>query len=308
MATTTHSRLFLLDIGLGTYPNGKGRILSCRPDGSNLHEIVGNIRTLPDGIAIDVANQHIYWTNMGKLGVNDGSIQRCDLSGANIVTIVPEGKTHTPKQLVIAQRSKKIYWSDREGMKVMRANMDGSDVEILYQPGVSDEDRRDYRNWCVGIAVDEEAGRVYWTQKGPSKGNQGRILYMGLDFKPGESSTSRTDVHILLANLPEPIDLEIDHASKTLYWTDRGDPPHGNSVNSISLVGVSTEGSTTSPERKILVRKLHEGIGLALDTKNSRMFFGDLGGAVYSSNLDGTNKNTILDIDGEVTGVAFVEC
>ncbi|KAB8072682.1 hypothetical protein BDV29DRAFT_158282 [Aspergillus leporis] len=169
----SNSRLFFLDIGLGTYPNSNGRILTCRPDGSHLLELVSNIRTLPDGIAIDIANQHIYWTNMGKLGANDGSIQRCDLSGANIVTIVPEGQTHTPKQLTIAQRSRKLYWSDREGMKVMRANMDGSDVEILYQAGLGDDDLHDSRNWCVGIAVDEEAGSIYWTQKGPSKGNQG---------------------------------------------------------------------------------------------------------------------------------------
>ena len=35
----------------------------------------------------------------------------------------------------------------------------------------------------------------------------------------------------MFKDLPEPIDLEIDHTTRTLYWTDRGDPPHGNTVN-----------------------------------------------------------------------------
>ena len=47
------------------------------------------------------------------------------------VTIVPPGGTFTPKQLQLEKRSGKLYWSDREGMRVMRANRDGSEIEIL---------------------------------------------------------------------------------------------------------------------------------------------------------------------------------
>lgn len=305
MATCT-SRLFLLDLGLGSYPAAEGRILTCRPDGSEVRELVGNLM-LPDGIAVDVANQHIYWTNMGTIGVNDGSVQRCNFAGADIVTLVPpeSGGTHTPKQTIIAPRSKKLYWCDREGMKVMRANLDGSEAEVLHYAGEGDEDRLDGRNWCVGIAVDEEAGKVYWTQKGPSKGGQGRILRMNVDIRSGESAHSRSDIETLLDNLPEPIDLEFDHDSETLYWTDRGDPPNGNSVNSVSIADLSANGTG---QQKMIVRKLHEAIGLAMDSTNKKLFFGDLGGSVYRSNYDGTKKETIIaDIGGEVTGIAFVE-
>ena len=31
--------------------------------------------------------------------------------------------------------------------------------------------------------------------------------------------------------VPEPIDLELDLKNRVLYWTDRGDPPRGNTVN-----------------------------------------------------------------------------
>jgi hypothetical protein len=35
--------------------------------------------------------------------------------------------------------------------------------------------------------------------------------------------------------LPEPIDLELDLYNHMLYWTDRGDPPRGNTVNRANL-------------------------------------------------------------------------
>ena len=54
---------------------------------------------VPDGVAVDVEAGHIYWTNMGKPPVNDGSIERVDLDGGNRTTIVPSGGTYTPKQL-----------------------------------------------------------------------------------------------------------------------------------------------------------------------------------------------------------------
>jgi hypothetical protein len=50
-----------------------------------------------------------------------------------------------------------------------------------------------------------------------------------------------------------------------------------------------------------------EGIGIALDLKNARMFLTDLGGSVYSANLDGSNKKTVLAAEGNLTGIAYAE-
>src|ERR1700722_17724115 len=120
----TSGRLFFLDLGAG-------RILSANPDGSDLKTIVNEGRKLPDGLALDVGAGHIYWTNMGDPNRNDGSIMRSDLNGKNMITVVPPGGTFTPKQLQLEKRSGKLYWSDREGMRVMRANLDGSEIETL---------------------------------------------------------------------------------------------------------------------------------------------------------------------------------
>src|SRR3984885_13968874 len=144
---TAVGRLFVLEVSTS-------RIHSMRPDGSDRKVVVADCR-LPDGIAIDLDAGHLYWTNMG-LGVstNDGSIERADLDGGNRRTIVPIGSTHTPKQLQLDKKNGKLYWCDREGMRVMRANLDGSLIETLVETGRGDADRRDQTKWCVGITID----------------------------------------------------------------------------------------------------------------------------------------------------------
>ena len=117
--TIASGRLFLLELSSNS-------IHSMNPDGSDRKAIVTDCR-LPDGIAVDADAGHIYWTNMGgSLSANDGSIERADLDGGNRRVIVPQGVTHTPKQLHLEKESGKLYWCDREGRRVMCANLDGS--------------------------------------------------------------------------------------------------------------------------------------------------------------------------------------
>jgi DNA-binding beta-propeller fold protein YncE len=294
--STPSGRLFFLDIGAG-------RVLSANPDGSDLKTIINEGRKLPDGLVVDAAAGHIYWTNMGDFKKNDGSIFRSDLDGKNMITIVPPGGTFTPKQLQLEKKSGKLYWSDREGMRVMRANLDGSKVETLVDTSHGDpRPGPDARKWCVGIAVDTEGGKFYWTQKGPGNAGEGRICRANIEIPQGQSPANRTDVELLYQNLPEPIDLDLDLANRTLYWTDRGDPPRGNTVNRAPMDPLP--GNRKEPE--ILFTHLEEGIGLALDLKGGRMFITDFAGSVYSANLDGSNQKTLLFAEGNLTGIAYV--
>lgn len=282
----------------GSHPFG-GKIVSVNPDGTDAKIIVGGLFRIPDGIQVDVANGHIYWTNMGFENINDGSIQRADLDGGNITTIVPVGATFTPKQLKLDRKNGKLYWSDREGMRVMRANLDGSKIEALVETGQGEADRRDPTNWCVGIAIDTGRGQIYWTQKGPDHGNKGRIFRANLEIPKGESPAARSDVVPLFCGLPEPIDLDLDLANRMIYWSDRGDPPRGNSVNRAPM-------DASGPgEPQVLLGGLEEGIGLSLDIENGRMFFTDLGGTVYRALLDGSKKSKLLRGQGKLTGITY---
>jgi hypothetical protein len=113
----------------------------------------------------------------------------------------------------------------------------------------------------------------------------------------------RADIEVLFDELPEPIDLELDPRSRMIYWTDRGDPPRGNTVNRAPMD--PTPGRRKDPE--IVFAHLTEGIGLALDLKGDRMFFADFGGTVYRARLDGSETTVLVWAEGNLTGVAYAE-
>jgi len=289
--TASSGRLFFLELS-------GNRIHAMNPDGSDRKTIVTDCR-LPDGIAVDVAAGHIYWTNMGIPNLDDGSIERADLDGGNRRIIIPQGVTHTPKQIHLEKNEGKLYWCDREGMRVMRANLDGSQAETLVETGRGDEDRRDETRWCVGITVDPKHKKIYWTQKGPTKGGTGRLCRASAEIPKGESPAKRSDIEVLFDGLPEPIDLELDLKNRVLYWTDRGDPPRGNTVNRVPI--------DKKAEPEIVIRHLMEGIGVALDIPGNRMFVTDFAGSVYSADLDGKNERNFLAAQGNLTGIAYAE-
>ena len=45
--------------------------------------------------------------------------------------IIPQGGTFTPKQLHLDKEERQVLLVDREGMRVMRANFDGANIETL---------------------------------------------------------------------------------------------------------------------------------------------------------------------------------
>jgi hypothetical protein len=274
VARTVVPRLFVLELNAGR----KTIVTDCY---------------LPDGIVVDADAGHIYWTNMGIPNLNDGSIERADIDGKSRKTIVAQGGTHTPKQIILDKKGGKLYWCDREGMRVMRCNLDGSQLETLIEAGRGEADRQDQTRWCVGLTIDPKFGKIYWTQKGPDNAGHGRI-------PAGQTAATRSDIETVFNGLPEPIDLELDHKNRVLYWTDRGDPPRGNTVNRASI-----DNRPVEPE--IVVTHLMEGIGIALDVPNDRMFVTDFAGSIYSARLDGSGEQNFLYAQGNLTGIAYAE-
>jgi hypothetical protein len=292
IASAAVPRLFVLEINAG-------RIHSMNTDGSDRKTIVSGCH-LPDGIVVDVEAGHIYWTNMGIPNLNDGSVERADIDGKNRKTIVAEGDTHTPKQIILDKKGGKLYWCDREGMRVMRCNLDGSQLETLIEAGRGEADSRDATRWCVGLTIDPKRGHIYWTQKGPDNAGLGRMFRANVEIPAGQNAANRSDIEVFFDALPEPIDIELDHKNRVLYWTDRGDPPRGNTVNRASI-----DNKPVEPE--IVVTHLMEGIGIALDIPNDRMFVTDFAGSIYSARLDGSGERNFLYAQGNLTGIAYAE-
>ena len=299
-AAATSARLFFLDIR-------GGRIVSATADGSDATTIISGLRGTPDGIVVDAVTGFLYWTHMGAASADDGYVQRARLDGSELTKIVPGGGAFTPKQLKLDAKHGKLYWSDREGMRIMRANVDGSNVETLIETGRGDADRANQANWCVGIALDVDAAKVYWTQKGGNPPNTGSIRRANLDMPHGMDAAHRRDVEVLIDSLPEPIDLDLDLRSRTMYWTDRGDPPRGNTVSRAPMDPPRGVSASARTDVQILFGGLKEGIGIALDTSHDRVYVTDLAGNVYAAHLDGSDHHVILTAQGSLTGIAVAE-
>ena len=109
-ATAGTPTIFYLDVG--------GAVMTAAAENPMPATLVASAGQGPDGIAVDLAAGHIFWTGMGNPSADDGFVRRSNLDGSNVVTLVPAGGTYTPKQMRVDPPGGKLYWSDREGMRV----------------------------------------------------------------------------------------------------------------------------------------------------------------------------------------------
>lgn len=316
-APGTQTKILLLNLGLAE-PLAKrsmqeimhsGQILSYTIEnpGSRPTELVGSLPS-PDGIDVASSTKRMYWTNMGDPKQNDGSLQSAKLDGSDIKYVVKPGDVHTPKQMVIDQTNNRIYFCDREGLRILRCDLDGANIETIYQSGDWETEPDKMSNatfWPVGIAISPKLNKFFWTQKGHSKANEGRIFSASLDMPASANALNRQDVELVVAGLPECIDLEFDDEEGVLYWTDRGELPLGNTLNKKQIIGPAP--SEEAPlGRQIIAQGLGEGIGLKLDKANKCLYVADVSGHLWRCSTDVGLKEKLLEGPTHAyTGVCF---
>ncbi len=254
-----------------------------------------------DGIAVHAATGQIFWTNMGRAAERDGYIMRCEADGSGVMTIVTPGGTFTPKQLKIDETAGKLYWADREGMAIQRCNLDGSHIETLVTTGSAKFNVGDETRWCVGMALDPARGHIYWSQKGGDNAGQGVIRRADMAMPTGSTPTNRRDMVTLFSRLPEPIDLDLDLKTRTLYWSDRGD----NTISRAPMDPAAGFSPAMRIDRQVLVTGLKEAIGVALDLPRNRMAYTSLGGEVGIASLDGSQARIVHMAGGMLTGICW---
>jgi len=245
----------------------------------------------PDGVTVDLNAGYVYWTNMGNVygGANLGTIQRMRIATERIETIVPVGKTNTPKQIAIDNQGRKLYWCDREGAKVWRSELDGSDAEVLVSGhGLMQP---------VGLALDVEKRQLYFSDRMTRK-----IYRAGFDAPEGQSAETRGDVETLFsfAQPSAPLDLDLDLEQRKLYWTDRFrgmiqrakmDPPAGFDADSRTDIETLVDGRS-------------EPVGLALDRAEHMLYFTELNGGVFRMSRDG-GEPELVSTSGSASGITL---
>jgi len=264
----------------------------------------------PDGVVVEGGT--VFWTTMGMperdpalkgeasldYSQRNGGVHAVGLDGSDASDVLAAGSITTGKQLV-SDGGGTLYWSDREGCRVSRVRLDGTGLTDLV---VNTRDGS-WMQECVGVTVDPARGYLYWTQKGPPKGGKGRIFRAGLEIPPGETASDRTDIEVLWDHLPEPIDLEI--GGDWLYWTDRGAPPKGNTLNR-APVPASGE---TGADPEILADGFREAIGLAVDGEAGVAYVSDLGGQIRSVPIPGASMvgpRVVAELHEPVSGMAGI--
>jgi len=289
---------------------GKGEMQAVSLAGTRVRTLIAGLDELPDGIVVDQQRGHVYWTNMGAPDpgsgspgdaayARNGSLERADLDGGNRVTVVPRGAFTTGKQLTADFDAGVLYWCDREGMQVLRSNLDGTQLQPLVVPAVGDDAAHVERNHCVGIAVDVDRRLLYWTQKGAPNAGEGRIFRAPLDPPPGAGAQYRDDVELLWTDLPEPIDLHLVRGSATLVWTDRGDEPDGNTLNRAAV-------QPTVDAPQIISGGYREAIGVAA-VSESEFYVTDLGGSIRYVNVDNGIDTELVNLGSPLTGIAVAD-
>ncbi|HGM5492295.1 TPA: hypothetical protein ACKP1B_003984 [Serratia fonticola] len=266
----------------------KGQIFSIDPNDYVTQVLIEHGEATPDGVVYNPNDQLLYWTNMGKdYDAQDGYIKHCSLNGKCSGYTVNVGDTHTPKQLAIDTNTNYLYWCDREGMKIERCHIGTGKVEVLLDTCNMFINEVKENRYCVGIALDTQNNRIFWTMKGPSKGGQGKLLCAPFDYRNSKAVIDSNEIRIIFDKLPEPIDLAIDYQNDFLYWSDRGLEPDGNSLNRVKL--------SMLDNKEVLIRGFNEAIGFIIDSENNIAFVSDLSGHIYQVNLISKGKKVILN-------------
>lgn len=161
-----------------------GGIWRIAPDGSGLLEIVPAIAD-PHDVALDSMNGKIYWTEaIGSGSSPTALIRRSNFDGTAVENVLT-GLPQSIRGIAVDDVNGKLYWTDHGTDQLMRADLDGTNVEALPVTVVNPHD----------IAVDPAAGRIYWTEgTSGSAGSNGKIRSALLD------GTSPQDVHTGLSS------------------------------------------------------------------------------------------------------------
>ena len=84
-----------------------------------------------------------------------------------------------------------------------------------------------------------------------------------------------------------------------MYWTDRGDPPRGNTLNTAAIPVVGQPGGDVN----VVAANYREAIGLAVDTPAGVAYVSDLSGQIRAVRLDGSGEQIVFK-GRPLTGIA----
>ena len=240
-----------------------GTINSANLNGSGVTELASIFAT-PMGIAVDVTNSKLYWTNSA------GRIQSANLDGSGITNVIPGGLEGA---MDIALAGGNAYWT--QGGNVRFVNLRGT---------------KQIRNVSTGTDAAGSlvigGGKVYWTE---TTGESGGTV--------NSANLNGTGVTELASIQAVPMGIAVDGARSKLYWTNsRG------RVQSANLDGSGIKNVVSglgSPGELVLSNSIATPTAAATTTTTTTA-----SNAKYDVNSDGSVDNTDAGLVADAMGTS----
>ncbi len=202
-----------------------------------------------------------------------------------------------------------LYWTDIGSSKIQRLDLQaGIGVEDLLTAGQV--------STPIDVAVDQEGGKMYWTESSPA------------DFMIQRANLDGSNVEFVVTHLVSPSGIALDVAGGKIYWTDIGAGKIQRSnldgsavedllafIDVITPIDIAldiaenkiywTEGSLADfqisradldgSNVQFLVTHLVSPSGIALDVDSGKIYWTDLGtGKIQRSNLNGSGMEDLV--------------
>ena len=206
--TESTQKLFVLEA------SGDGRLFSINPDGSGKTVLVSGC-PVPDGVAVDVEAGHVYWTNMGAAaGQRRLDRTRRTSTEATAPRSFPAEARTPPSNFISTSRAASCTGATAKACGSCAATSTGRTSRRLSRPGKVTTTAATRPNGASEspstTSADTSTGRRRVRATPDSAGSCGP----GSTFPTGESAAHRSDIEVVFKDLPEPIDLEIDHTTR----------------------------------------------------------------------------------------------
>jgi low density lipoprotein receptor-related protein 5/6 len=155
-------------------------------DGANQEVVIDVQDGYPEGIALDLVNDQLWWIN-----IETSTIYRSNLDGSGTTEILTTGVS--PIALALDMHGGKMYWTEngQDTWSIWRANLDGSGKEAIVATNLWNP---------LGIALDVPGGKIYWADHGRQT-----ISRANLDGSQVEDVlTGLRNPTLIALNIPEP--------------------------------------------------------------------------------------------------------
>lgn len=287
-------------------------ILRANLDGSQVEELGAPVGQVVS-IAVDESGGKLFWTDP-----TSNVVRRANLDGTNVEIIASFSASHL-RGIAFHPVERRVYWTDSLGPKIVRANPDGSEQQTLVSGGQVTE----AGFMQVGLAVDAEAGQLYFSASASGKIRRLDLASLKLATvseagNPRGVALDPTGGHVVWADMSgngsirrvrfdgsggetlvqnfvdNPRHIALDLARGKMYWADR----MGGSGNLIRRANLDGSGA----EDLIAGLGISAPEGVALDLVADKLYWTATGSGVMRANLDGTSVETVVVSEASALG------